>query len=331
MTQTVDGLETRFVTLHGHRRAYRMLGSGPAVLLLHGLGCDSTTWLGVARQLAERFTVVAPDFLGHGESDKPRADYSLGAYANAMRDLLTYLEIERVTVVGHSLGGGVAMQFAYQYPERTERICLVAPGGLGGDVSPLVRLLTVPGAGLGLAAATAPPLRLPVRTALRALARSGLPHTRDLGEAADVYALLCDREARSAVLAVTSHAVDWRGQRITMKDRAYLAEVIPLCLVWGVADSVIPARHALAAQRRSPHTVVELFPDCGHFPHKDAPDLFVEVFTRFVDSAPPATFRPRRWRSVLRNGARVDGAQDSIEAAAAVVDLTSGDLGAAAG
>ncbi|MGH1562542.1 alpha/beta fold hydrolase [Mumia sp. DW29H23] len=322
-------LETRFVTLHGYRRAYRLAGSGPALLLLHGLGCDSTTWLPVAARLAERFTVVVPDFLGHGESDKPRADYSLGGYANAMRDLLTYLEIDRVTVVGHSFGGGVAMQFAYQYPERTERICLVAPGGLGTDVSPLIRLLTVPGAGLGLGAATLPPLRGPVRTVLRGLARSGLPYTRDLDEVADVYRLLCDPGARAAVRAVTSHVVDWRGQRITMKDRAYLAEVIPFCLIWGVGDVVIPPRHALAAQRRSPHTVVELFPDSGHFPHKDEPELFVEVLTRFVDSAPPATFRPRHWRAILKSGARVDGAQDSVEAAAAVVDLTTDDLGAA--
>ncbi|MFD1826450.1 MULTISPECIES: alpha/beta fold hydrolase [Mumia] len=315
-------LRTRFVSLHGHRRAYRMAGQGPALLLLHGLGCDSTTWLPVMGRLADRFRVIAPDFLGHGESDKPRGDYSLGGYANAMRDLLAYLEIERVTIVGHSFGGGVAMQFAYQYPERTERICLVAPGGLGADVTPLIRLLTVPGAGLGLRALTVPPLRGPVRAGLRALSRSGLPYTRDLDEVAGVYSALCDPGNRAAVRAATSHVVDWRGQRITMTDRAYLAEVIPLCLVWGEKDAVIPARHALVAQRRGPHTVVRLFPDSGHFPHKDEPDLFVDVLTAFVDEQPAATYRPQRWRAILRSGARAEGA-DSVEAAAAVVDLTA--------
>ncbi|MBW9215906.1 alpha/beta fold hydrolase [Mumia sp. zg.B53] len=322
-------LETRFVRLHGYRRAYRITGEGPALLLLHGLSCDSTTWLPVAERLAERFTVVIPDLLGHGESDKPRADYSLGGYANGMRDLLTYLEIDRVTVVGHSLGGGVAMQFAYQYPDRTERICLVATGGLGTEVSPLIRLITVPGAGVGLGLATIPPLRVPVRVALRTLARTGLPYTRDLDEAADIYESLSDPGARAAVRAVTSHVVDWRGQRITMKDRAYLAEVIPLCLVWGAGDSVIPSRHALAAQRRSPHTIVELFPDSGHFPHKDQPELFVDVLTRFVDGAPPARFRPRRWGATLRDGAQTEGPQDSVGAAASIVELTTDDLGVA--
>ena len=98
-----------------------------------------TTWEPVIRKLAKRYTVIAPDLLGHGQSAKPRADYSVGGYANGMRDLLTVLNIDKVTVVGHSLGGGVAMQFAYQFPERTERMVLVAPGGLGPEVTPMIR------------------------------------------------------------------------------------------------------------------------------------------------------------------------------------------------
>ena len=127
--------EVQFLTLHGHRRAYVKAGQGPALLLLHGLGCDHTTWEPVIDALARRYTVIAPDLLGHGVSDKPRADYSVGGYANGMRDLLTVLGIDKVTVVGHSFGGGVAMQFAYQFPERTERLILVASGGLGPEVS----------------------------------------------------------------------------------------------------------------------------------------------------------------------------------------------------
>ena len=319
-----DPCRARFVSLHGHRRAYRMAGEGPTLLLLHGLGCDSTTWLPVMGRLAERFRVIAPDFLGHGESDKPRGDYSLGGYANAMRDLLTYLEVDRVTVVGHSLGGGVAMQFAYQYPERTERICLVAPGGLGTDVSPLIRLLTVPGAGLALGALTAPPLRGAVKASLRLLSRSRLPYTHDLAEVAGVYTALGDPGNRAAVRAVTSHVVDWRGQRITMSDRAYLAEVVPLCVVWGEKDTVIPALHAAAVRQRSSTAVVHLFPGSGHFPHKDQPELFADVLTAFVDEQPAATYRARRWRAVLRSGARPEATPD--DAAAAVVDLAA-DVG----
>src|SRR3954447_6463735 len=116
---TAHELEVQYVTLHGHRRAFVRAGSGPVLLLLHGLACDHTTWNRVIRQLARDYTVIAPDLLGHGRSAKPRADYSLGGYANGMRDLLTLLGIDKATVVGHSFGGGVAMQFAYQCPERT--------------------------------------------------------------------------------------------------------------------------------------------------------------------------------------------------------------------
>src|ERR671921_2822139 len=121
--------EVQYATIHGHRRAFVRAGRGPAVLLLHGLGCDHTTWEPVIDALARRYTVIAPDLLGHGLSDKPRADYSVGGYANGMRDLLTVLGIDTATVVGHSFGGGVAMQFGYQYPERTERLRLVGPRG----------------------------------------------------------------------------------------------------------------------------------------------------------------------------------------------------------
>ena len=109
--------QLRFETIHGYRRAYRIAGSGPVLLLIHGVGDNSTTWQPIHSRLARRFTVIAPDLLGHGQSDKPRADYSVAAYANGMRDLLTVLDIEQATVVGHSLGGGVAMQFAYQFPQ----------------------------------------------------------------------------------------------------------------------------------------------------------------------------------------------------------------------
>src|SRR4051812_2896767 len=133
---------TRFATVHGYRRAYRLAGHGPAVLLIHGIGDSSSSWVPVMSALAERFTVIAPDLLGHGNSDKPRGDYSVGGFANGMRDLLEVLGIARATVVGHSLGGGVASQFAYQYPQRCERLVLVSSGGIGRGVTPMLRAAT---------------------------------------------------------------------------------------------------------------------------------------------------------------------------------------------
>ena len=165
--------DVQFVTVHGHRRAYVCTGSGPAVLLLHGLGCDHTTWEPVIESLSRRYTVIAPDLLGHGQSDKPRADYTLGGFANGMRDLLTVLGIEKVTVIGHSFGGGVAMQFAYQFPERTERLMLVASGGLGPEVTSGIRAISTPGFHEVMGVLTLPGVRHLGIAGLRAL--SDLP------------------------------------------------------------------------------------------------------------------------------------------------------------
>src|SRR6058998_149611 len=151
------------VELHGHRVIYRIAGSGPPVVLIHGMVNSSRHWESVALRLADAYTVIAPDLIGHGDSATPRGDYSLGAHAAAIRDLLTAIGIERATLVGHSLGGGVALQFFYQFPQRTERIALVSSGGLGRDVSPLLRSAALPAASALLWAAAHPALLAAVR------------------------------------------------------------------------------------------------------------------------------------------------------------------------
>ena len=236
--------EVQYLTLHGHRRAFVKVGHGPVLLLLHGLGCDHTTWEPVIDTLAKRYTVIAPDLLGHGQSAKPRADYSVGGYANAMRDLITVLGIDKVTVVGHSFGGGIAMQFAYQFPERTERLILVASGGLGPDVSPAIRAITTPGFHQVMGLLTLPGVRHVGMAGLRALSGAPLKHARDLDEVANIYDSFKDPYARHAIQHVVRAVVDWRGQIVTMADRAYLTEAMPMCVVWGRDDSVIPVRHA---------------------------------------------------------------------------------------
>src|SRR4051794_25081331 len=137
-------VEHEEIKLHGHRVSYRRAGWGPLLVLIHGITGSSDTWLDVIEPLAERYTVVAPDLLGHGQSAKPRGDYSLGAYASGLRDLLTALGHDRATIVGHSLGGGIAMQFAYQYVERCERLALVGSGGVGGGARPAARRAAAP-------------------------------------------------------------------------------------------------------------------------------------------------------------------------------------------
>jgi pimeloyl-ACP methyl ester carboxylesterase len=295
-------IEVEFLTIHGHKRAFIKTGQGPALLLLHGLGCDHTTWLPVVAALSRRFTVIAPDLLGHGKSDKPRADYSLGGYANAMRDLLTVLGIDKVTVVGHSLGGGVAMQFAYQFPERTERMILVAPGGLGPEVSPVIRAITLPGFNQVMSALSLPVVKQVGSVSLRGLAQTGLPHTRDLDEVAAIYRHLTDRRARAAIRHVVSAVVDWQGQIVTMTDRAYLTHAMPMCVIWGTEDDVIPVRHAGNAAEHAPGARVEVIADAGHFPHKDHPQRFVTILEDFVRTTAPATYHRGRWRALLKAG-----------------------------
>ena len=294
--------EVQYLTIHGHRRAFVKVGEGPAVLLLHGLGCDHTTWEPVIDALAKRYTVIAPDLLGHGRSAKPRADYSLGGYANGMRDLLTILGIDKVTVVGHSFGGGVAMQFAYQFPERTERMLLVASGGLGPEVSPAIRAITTPGFHQVMGVLTLPGLRHAGVLGLRALSASGLRPARDLGEVAQVYDTFKDPQARHAIRHVVRAVVDWRGQLVTMADRAYLTEAMPMAVVWGRDDAVIPVRHASNAAALAPKARVEILPNAGHFPHKDHPQRFVKIVHEFIRSTQPATYSRARWRRLLKDG-----------------------------
>ncbi|MET0839363.1 MAG: alpha/beta fold hydrolase [Marmoricola sp.] len=297
-----SAVELQRITIHGHERAYVKVGQGPALLLLHGLGCTHTTWLPVIQDLAKHYTVIAPDLLGHGESAKPRADYSVGGYANGMRDLLTMLNIDKVTVVGHSFGGGVAMQFAYQFPERTERMILVAPGGLGPEVSPFIRAVTLPGFHQLMGALTLPGVRHAGKAGLRALSRSKLTATRDLAEVAEIYDSFKDPHSRAAIRHVVRAVVDMKGQIVTMVDRAYLTQAMPMLVVWGSEDVVIPAKHAENVARIAPGAVVEVLPNSGHFPHKDHPDRFVRIVQSFVAATQPASYHRGRWRQLLRNG-----------------------------
>lgn len=296
-------LVVEHVTIHGHDRAYVKVGSGPALLLLHGLACDHTTWAPVIRQLAKHYTVIAPDFLGHGQSAKPRGDYSVPAYANGMRDLMTVLGIDKVTVVGHSFGGGVAMQFAYQFPERTERLVLVSSGGLGREVSPAIRAITLPGFEAAMGLATIPGVRHVGKAALRALHNPKSAVRRDLAEIADVYEALKDPRARFALRRLVLGAIDLRGQVVSMRDRAYLTQAMPILVVWGTDDLVLPVHHTHALEAIAPGAVVEIFEDSGHFPHKDQPERFVKILHSFIRNTQPAAYHRGRWRALLRNGA----------------------------
>jgi len=301
----------QYRTIHGYRRAFVHAGTGPALLLIHGIGDSSETWAPIIPELAKTHTVVAPDLLGHGRSEKPRADYSIGGYANAMRDLLSVLDIDRVTVIGHSLGGGVAMQFAYQYPERCERLILVSTGGVSRGVTPMLRLMAAPNADLLL-----PLLGLPYAAQVARAAATLLRVLRtDLGRDADdwlrMFETLPDATTRRAFVRTLRAVIDVRGQAVTMLDRAYLARHLPTLLVWGNRDAVIPVEHAEIAHRALPTSRLEVFEGAGHFPHRADPDRFLAVVRDFLATTAPAPHDVATWRQMLRQGKPGEGAAPS--------------------
>jgi pimeloyl-ACP methyl ester carboxylesterase len=292
----------QYRVVHGYRRAFAHVGQGAALLLIHGIGDCSDTWRNVIPELSRDHRVIAPDLLGHGRSDKPRADYSVAAYANAMRDLLSVLDVERVTVVGHSLGGGVAMQFAYQYPERCERLVLVSTGGVSHEVHPALRLAATPAADLFLPLLRLAPARFVGMTGVRLMALLKTDLGRDAEHLLRMFESLPDATARRAFVRTIRAVVDWRGQAITMLDRCYLTRGMPTLLVWGAHDAVIPMHHAHIAHIAMPASRLEIFPDAGHFPHHAEPTRFVAALRDFLATTTPASYTPDDWRALLRRG-----------------------------
>jgi pimeloyl-ACP methyl ester carboxylesterase len=295
----LPSFEQQHAEIHGHRVAYRLAGSGPALVLIHGITARSDTWRLVAPQLAKRFTVLAPDMLGHGESAKPRGDYSLGAYASGVRDLMILLGIDRATFVGHSLGGGVAMQLAYQFPERLERLVLVSSGGLGREVSPLLRAAALPGADLVLPFLASSRLLTAGEKLAGAFSRVGLRPATDVAEVARGHASLQDPEARAAFLHTLRSVIEPGGQRVDARDRLYLASEVPTLIVWGRRDRVIPCDHGRGAAALVPDSRFEVFEGAGHHPQLDEPERFVELLEDFVDGTEPAEIEMEQIRERL--------------------------------
>jgi pimeloyl-ACP methyl ester carboxylesterase len=290
---------TRWTKVHGHDVAYRQAGSGPVLVMVHGIAGSSGTWVPVMPLLAEQFTVIAPDLLGHGESAKPRGDYSLGAYASGIRDLLGVLGHERATVVGHSLGGGVAMQFAYQFPQMAERLVLVASGGLGREVSPLLRALALPGTEYLLPAVLAPQLHSVAGSVGRVLGRFGLRADPFLGEVWNAWSRLTDARAQRAFIHTIRAVIDVSGQRVSARDRLYLANEVPTLIVWGDRDQVIPVSHAHIAHELMPGSRLEIVENAGHFLPIERPELLDRVLRDFLATTKPANVSPKRWQEVL--------------------------------
>lgn len=286
------------------------------MVLLHGIAGTSATWDAVIPRLAEHYDVLAPDLLGHGESAKPRGDYSLGAYANALRDLLEALGKNRATLVGHSLGGGIAMQFAYQFLGRCERLVLVDSGGLGREVHPLLRAAALPGAELVLPWLSTTTSR-GVGALIRGMNRLGIRTGPDLDETWRSFVSLREPAARRAFIQTVRGVMDLSGQRVIANERLYLAEGLPTLIVWGENDPLIPVRHARASHERIAGSRLEIFPEAGHFPHRDDPERFAKVLADFIRTTRPLHAGAKRFGDRLRAGPGVPSAPSTPSSAPA--------------
>ena len=304
----VDGGDTGFeaweIELHGHNVVYRTAGSGPPVVLVHGMVNSSRHWQAVALRLAERHTVIAPDLVGHGDSATPRGDYSLGAHAAVIRDLLAALGIERATMMGHSLGGGVAMVYFWQFPHRVERLALVSSGGLGPEVSPLLRSIALPGASALVSLAGHDLVTGSLDRAGAALRDRGSWVGGQLQAVSRALRPLGGPGARRAFVQSLRAVIDAHGQRVSATDRLYLLEGVPTLIAWGERDRTIPIEHGRAAHAAVPHSRFVTIPGAAHFPHLEKPAELAAALEDFIASTEPANLDEVAWRDLLQRRSR---------------------------
>jgi pimeloyl-ACP methyl ester carboxylesterase len=195
------------------------------------------------------------------------------------------------------------MQFAYQFPHATERLVLVSSGGLGRELTPLLRAAALPGAELFIGL-TAGPARVAGATLARALAAVGLEPSADMAELARGYASLADAERRSAFLTTLRGVVDTGGQRLNAIDRLYLAGDVPVLIVWGSRDPIIPVAHAHSAQRAIAGSRLAIFEGVGHMPQVQASGRFLAVLESFLEETAPAPWSNEHWRARLSAASR---------------------------
>jgi pimeloyl-ACP methyl ester carboxylesterase len=273
----------KYLELHGDRVAYRDEGTGEVLLLIHGMAGSSDAWRELIPRLAKSYRVVAPDLLGHGQSTKPRGDYSLGAFAVWLRDFLDELGIARATIVGHSLGGGVAMQFIYQHPDYCERVILISSGGLGPDVGWILRLLSAPGAELILPVIAPKPVLTAGNKIGSWFTKAGMraPRASEIWRA---YSSFADPPTRDAFLRTLRSVVDYRGQAVSALNRLHVRSELPTLAIWGEDDEIIPVEHGYAAQAARPGSRLEVLPGVGHFAHVEAPTEVADIIDDFMRS-----------------------------------------------
>lgn len=280
MTTMAQGARVRqSVTLHGRDIAYHEYpGTGDPYVLLHGVGSSADGWEEAASVLHARGAhVISVDLPGHGDSSKGPGDYSLGSLASAVRDLLAELELDQVVLVGHSLGGGVALQFIYQFPQWVSGLVLVSSGGLGPETSMALRLAAMPGSGLVLKATVNRRTVAAIGAVRRGVKRLGGPDRGMSDKAFEKLERLSVPEDRNTFLATLRSVVDFSGQRVSALEKLQVSATVPVLIVWGEMDTTIPVAHGEAAHALLPDSELVVFPDVGHEPHRGDAQRFADV------------------------------------------------------
>jgi len=292
-------MQQQHLNVRGRSITYRAAGAGPAVVLIHGMAGSSESWRPLIEALAPHASVIAVDLPGHGGSTNPGGDYSLGAHASCVRDLMVALGVRRATLVGHSFGGGVAMQTAYQFPDRCERLVLVDSGGLGRDLAWWLRALALPGSEFVLSVGCSGRVVGAGRGIARAIRRAGFTARASTAEVARCYASLAEPAARATLLHTLRSVIGPSGQRVSATDRLSLAAELPTMIVWGERDAMIPVRHAREAHAAIPGSRLEVIDAAGHFPHLDEPERFAEILQDFLASTSPASLSDEYLHALL--------------------------------
>jgi pimeloyl-ACP methyl ester carboxylesterase len=269
------------------------------VVIVHGMVNSSKHWREVALRLAENHRVIVPDLIGHGDSATPRGDYALGAHAAVIRDLLAALGIEAATFVGHSLGGGIAMVFFWQFPQKVERLALVSSGGLGQEVSPLLRGAALPGASAFVRAAAHPGVLGTIDRIGAGLGRLGWRKSVSLKAVTRALAPLEAPGSRQAFLQTLRAVIDVHGQKVSALDRLYLLGPVPTLIVWGERDRTIPIEHGRNAHALIPHSRFESLPNAAHFPNLEDAEGLADVLERWLAETKPYRLSDDEWSELI--------------------------------
>jgi pimeloyl-ACP methyl ester carboxylesterase len=294
------------VSLRSGDVTYTMAGSGEPLLLVHGLGGNRATWSNIIDSLAGKYTVIAPDLPGHGDSAAPAGDYSPGAHATVLRDLLISLGHPNATVIGHSLGGGIALQFAYQFPERTHRLVLISSGGLGPELTLMLRAATLPGANAVVAGLARIPEPI-TRTALKALSWvPGVLARQDAEPLAEGLHGLGESRRRRGFISTADTVIDWRGQAVSAVAHLGLLTGMPIMVAWGSEDRTIPPHHHQSVALHLPDAETVEIPSAGHYPHETAADALLPRLHSFLANNPAFQYSEKSWRQAVIASAAVE-------------------------